>query len=164
MNKPWQLILVLVGIFVAGGVTGTFVTMRFGREWAMRRPGPDYQWAPKHLKRLSDRLGLQADQQAQILPIVKRNMEELSQVRNGCIAATNAVFDKMQHEISEKLTPEQLVKYEQFNKEMRERARRVMPERFGHPPGQGPGGPPPGDPSHSPDDMPPPGKPAEAKN
>ncbi|MEO6994935.1 MAG: hypothetical protein ABI273_15105 [Lacunisphaera sp.] len=155
MNKPWQLVLVLVGIFVAGGVTGTFVTLKFGREWAMRRPGPDYQWAPKHMKRLSDRLGLQPDQQAQILPIVKRNMEELSQVRNGCITATTAVFEKMQHEISAKLTPEQLVKYEQFNKEMRERAKRVMPERFGRSPG--PGGPPPGE-------MPPPGQPPKATN
>lgn len=155
MNKPWQLILVLVGIFVAGGVTGTFVTMRFGREWALRRPGPDYQWAPKHLKRLSDRLGLQPDQQEQILPIVKRNMEELSQVRNGCIAATTAVFEKMQREISEKLTPEQLVKYEQFNKEMRERAKRVMPEKPGRPPGE---------PGHPPGDLPPPEPPPKAKN
>jgi hypothetical protein len=153
MNKPWQLILILAGIFVAGGVTGTFVTLRFGREWAVRRPGPDYQWTQKHLKRLSERLGLQPDQQEQILPIVKRNMEELSQVRNGCIAATTAVFEKMQHEISEKLTPDQIVKYEKFNKEMRERARRVMPEKTGHSPGTG--SPSSGDPGNSPGGRPP---------
>jgi Spy/CpxP family protein refolding chaperone len=161
MNKPWQLVLILAGIFVAGGVTGTFVTLHFGREWAFRRPGPDYKWAPNHLKHLSDRLNLQPAQEEQIRPIVTRNMEELSKVRNNCITATKAVFDRMQQEISEKLTPEQLVKYEQFNKEMRERAKRVMPERFGHPPG--PDGPPPGGPGHAPGDMPPPpGKPSEA--
>jgi hypothetical protein len=35
----------------------------------------------------------------------------------------------MQREISERLTPEQRIKYEQLNKEMRERAKKAMPDR-----------------------------------
>jgi hypothetical protein len=152
MNKPWNLVLVLAGIFIAGGVTGTFVTLRFGREWVIRR-------LPNHMKKLSDRLGLQPAQEGELRPIVQRNMEELSQVRSGCMTATRAIFDRMEHEISEKLTPEQLIKYDQLNKEMRERARKVMPDRNNRPPG--PGGPQPGESGKPPGDVspPPPGKP-----
>jgi uncharacterized membrane protein len=157
MNKPWKLVLVLLGIFVGGGVTGTFVTLRFGREWVVRRPGPD-QWAPSHLKKLSEKLALQPDQQEELRPIVRRNMEELSQVRNGCITATKAVFEQMEREVSEKLTPEQRVKYEQLNKEMRERAKKVIPDKNSRPPG--PGGPPPGEPGKPSGEMPPPEKPS----
>ena len=157
MNKPWNLVLVLAGIFIAGAVTGTFVTLRFGREWVVRRPPPD-QWLANHMKRLSDRVGLQPGQEEALRPIVQRNMEELSQVRSGCMTATRAVFDRMEHEISEKLTPEQRVKYEQLNKEMRERARKVMPDRNNRP--GGPAGPPPVDLGKQPKEPPPstPGK------
>ena len=153
MNKPWKLTLVLLGIFVAGSITGTFLTLRFGRDWVAKRPGPD-QWAPNHLKKLSDRLGLQPAQQEELRPIVRRNMEELSQVRNGCMTATRAVFERMEREISEKLTPEQLVKFEQLNKEMRERAKKVMPEKNNRPPG--PGGSPSAEPAKTPGEVPPP--------
>src|SRR3954467_10549155 len=140
MNKTWKLVLSLLGIFIAGGVTGTFVTLRFGREWVVKRPGPD-QWEGNHMKRLSERLGLEPGQQEALRPIVRRNMEELSQVRNGCITATKAVFEQMEREISEKLTPAQLVKYEQLNKKMRERAKKVVPDKNSRLPA--PGGPPP---------------------
>src|SRR4051812_29255904 len=98
MNKPWKLVLALAGIFIAGGVTGTFVTLRFGREWVIKRPGPE-QWEVNHMKRLSERLGLAPNQQDELRPIVRRNMDELSQVRNHCITATRAVFEQMEREI-----------------------------------------------------------------
>lgn len=133
MNKSWKLVLALLGIFVAGGVTGTFVTLRFGREWVMKRPSPE-QWEANHMKRLSERLELAPNQQDELRPIVRRNMEELTQVRNHCITTTRAVFEKMEREISEKLNPAQLVKFEKLNKEMRERAKKVVPEKNNRPP------------------------------
>lgn len=154
MSNTWKLVLSLLGIFIAGGVTGTFVTLRFGREWVVKRPGPD-QWEGNHMKRLSERLNLEPKQQEELRPIVRRNMEELSQVRNGCMTATKAVFEQMEREISEKLTPAQLVKYEQLNKEMRERAKKVVPDKNSKPLGSG-GPPPPGEPAKTGDDAPPP--------
>ncbi len=161
MNKTWKLVLSLLGIFVAGGVTGTFVTLRFGREWVVKRPGPE-QWEGNHMKRLSERLALEPKQQEELRPIVRRNMEELSQVRNGCMTATKAVFDQMEREISEKLTPAQLVKYEQLNKEMRERAKKVVPDKNNRPPPPPPGemGKPPPEPPKSSGETPPPEKPS----
>ena len=156
MNKPWKLVLVLLGIFAAGAVTGAFLTKRFGREWVFKRPLPE-QWAPNHLKRLAERLGLSHEQEEQLRPIVQRNMEELGRLRSESMAVSKGVFERMEREISEKLTPEQRVKFEQLNKEMRERGRRDSHREGSHAPG--PGGPPPGEPGRSPAEVPPPEKP-----
>ena len=131
MNKPWKMVLLLLGIYVAGGLTGAFVTMKVGREMWARRPMPE-QWTQMQLARLAERLDLSAEQKEQIQPIVKRNMDELRKLRTESMAGTKTVFDRMEREIAEKLTPEQRTKYEQMNKEFRDRARRFMQNR---PPG-----------------------------
>lgn len=119
MNKPWKVIIVLLGIFAAGGVTGGFVTLRVCKNKILNRPVPE-EWAPKHLKRLVDRLALTPEQQELIRPIVRRNMEQLNRVRNQSMAETQTVVEGMQRDISEKLTPEQRTKFEQMNRELRE--------------------------------------------
>ena len=119
MNKPWQVILVLIGIFAAGGVAGGFVTLRVCRDKLVNRPVPE-EWAPRHLKRLADRLALTPEQQEQIRPIVKRNMEQLNRIRNSSMEETKTVVEGMQREITAKLTPEQGAKFEQMNRELRE--------------------------------------------
>jgi uncharacterized membrane protein len=162
MIKPWKLILLLSGIFVAGGVTGACVMVRVGKEMFNRRPGPE-QWAPNHMKRLVERLGLNPDQAEQIRPIVRRNIDELGRLRTESMAGTKAIFERMEREVSAKLTPEQREKFDKLNKEMRERARKVMLDRQKGLPGQG--GPkgdrerPPGEPGKPPGDQSPPDKP-----
>jgi Spy/CpxP family protein refolding chaperone len=145
MSKPWQIILVLIGIFAAGGVAGGFVSLRICRDKLTNRPVPE-EWAPKHLKRLHDRLALTPEQDEQIRPIVRRNMEQLNRIRNSSMEETKTVVEGMQREISEKLTPEQRTKFEQMNRELREmrearekaekakRANPGRPEDGGHPP------------------------------
>lgn len=119
MNQPWKVIVVLLGIFLAGGVTGGFVTARVCKNKLMNRPVPE-EWAPRKLKQLIERLELTPAQQDQIRPIVRRNMEELNRVRNQSMSDAQYVVEGMQSEISEKLTPEQRIKYEQLNRELRE--------------------------------------------
>jgi len=136
MNQPWKVVLALIGIFLAGGVTGAFVMARVGREMIAHRPLPD-QWAPMQLQRLVEHLDLTPEQVEQLRPIVKRDMEELRKLRNSAMSEGRTVFERMQREIREKLTPGQRAKYEQMNNEFRERARRFMPDR----PNRGPGGP-----------------------
>lgn len=119
MNKPWKVIIVLLGIFAAGGVTGGFVTLRVCKNKVLNRPVPE-EWAPKHLKRLVDRLALTPEQQEQVRPIVRRNMEQLNRIRNQSMAETQTVVEGMQRDISAQLTPEQRTKFEQMNRELRE--------------------------------------------
>jgi uncharacterized membrane protein len=129
MNKPWVIIIVLLGIFVAGGVTGGFFTARVCKNKMLNRPVPE-EWAPRTLKRLIERLELTPAQQDEIRPIIRRNMEELNRVRNQSLADTQYVVEGMQSEISGKLTPEQRTKYEQLNRELREaREKREKEER-----------------------------------
>jgi uncharacterized membrane protein len=119
MNKPWIVILVLIGIFAAGGVTGGFVTLKVCREKILNRPVPE-EWAHKHLKKLGERLNLTPEQTEQVGPIIKRNMEQLGRLRNQSMAETRVIVEAMQREISQQLTPEQRVKFEQMNRELRE--------------------------------------------
>lgn len=119
MSKPWRVIIVLLGIFAAGGVTGGFVTLRVCKNKLLNRPVPE-EWAPKHLKRLADRLELTPDQQEKIRPIIRRNIEQLNRVRNRSLDETKTVVEGMQQEITDKLTPEQRVKFDQMNQELRE--------------------------------------------
>ena len=129
--------VVLLGIFVAGGVTGGFVTLRVLREKLAQRPMPE-EWAPRHLKRLVDRLALTPEQQEQIRPIVRHNMEQLNRLRNQSRAETQMRIESMQRDIAQKLTPEQRAAFEQMNRELREardareineRAKRLKPDR-----------------------------------
>lgn len=129
MNKPWQVIVVLIGIFAAGGVTGGFVTFRYCKEKALGRPVPE-EWTPKTLSRLDDRLDLTPDQREQIRPIVRNHMEQVNRLRNSSMAETRLIIEDMQREISSRLTPEQRTKYEQMNRELREaREKRDRQER-----------------------------------
>jgi Spy/CpxP family protein refolding chaperone len=120
MNKPWKIILVLAGIFAAGGVTGGFVTLKACRDKIANRPVPE-EWEPKHLKKLSDRLGLTEEQKEQVRPIIRTRMGDLNRLRNQSLAETRVVVEAMQREISEKLTPEQRIKFAQMNQELREK-------------------------------------------
>ncbi len=138
MNKPWKLVLLLTGIFLAGGVTGALITMRVGRNLPAKRAEPG-QWEHQQLKRLAQKLDLQPEQVEQLRPIVRRNMEVIGRLRNQSMTETRAVFERMQREIAEKLTPEQRTKFEQMNKEFRERARKFMPDRPVRPGGLRPG-------------------------
>lgn len=156
MNSPWKLILLLVGIFLAGAVTGGFVTKYHFRKEFSKRMAPE-QFCDSRLGQLTKRLGLTADQQAKLRPIMLRNMEELVQIREKTVTETRRTLDRMDHEISEVLTPDQRVKYEQISREKRERVKRFMKDR---PPGGWEGGRPPGGdiPPGPPPPMPPPEK------
>ena len=146
--------LVLIGIFLAGGVTGALVIVRFGHRWVARHAGPE-QWGPNHLKRLTEHLDLKPEQAELIQPIIHRHAEELNRVRATSLAETRGIFDRMEQEISAQLTPEQRAKFEQMNKEMRERAKRFLPDRRPRSPGENE--PHPGEPGKP--DGPPPDKP-----
>ncbi len=136
MNKPWKVVLILAGIFLLGGISGAFVGMRVGRQWMLRHAAPE-QWTPKRLKLLTERLDLTPGQVDQIRPIMHHNLEDIRRLRNESMANVGKIFERMEREISDKLTPEQRPKYEQMNREFRERARKFMQDRMNRPPGSG---------------------------
>lgn len=128
MKSTWKLVLLLVGIFLAGGVAGSFLTLRFKRVQPPERPAPA-KWTEGHIRKLSERLDLQPEQVEQLKPIIGRNMEELGRLRTESVAASRVVIERMEKEISDKLTPEQRVKFEEYSREKRERLRQFMQKR-----------------------------------
>lgn len=144
-GKPWKLILLLAGIFLAGGVVGGAVTLHFVREFAQRRASPE-QWGPARLKMLARHLELTPAQVEQLRPIVRRSMADLAVVRQDGMRDTRRVLMRMEQDIAAVLTPEQQEKFREFNAEMRERNRRMMERRRIERRGPGAGdGPPPDD-------------------
>jgi Spy/CpxP family protein refolding chaperone len=132
-DKPWKLVLLLTGIFLAGAVTGGFVTVRVARNWAQRAAQPE-QWGPKRLKMLAKKLELTPEQIEKLQPIIKRDMEDLNRVRQTGFREARRILERMESDVAAELTSEQKVKFEQLNKELRERMQHFSHEH------QGPGG------------------------
>lgn len=152
MNKPWKVILVFLGVFLAGAVFGGFVSIRLARHWFRDsfRPPAMEQFVPMILRKYSARLELTPGQLEQIRPIVRSADEELHRLRRNNFAATIAVAEKMNADIAALLTPEQQQKLQEMKEEWRERWKldrlRRNRERNSPPPAEGRPGdaPPPG--------------------
>jgi len=129
MNQPLKLTLLIIGIFAAGAATGFFIYPQV----AEMRPKPKHpspeQWGPARMKKLAERLSLTPDQEEKLRPIMVRDMAELGRVRISCLAETKKIFERMEHDIAELLTPEQKVKFDQMNREMREHMQKFMKDR-----------------------------------
>lgn len=135
-DKPWKLVSLLAGIFLLGAVTGGIVSVRLSRGMMQQRVMPE-QWGPSRLKLLRERLDLTSEQIERLRPIIKTNTEHLAKLRQSGFDQTRQILEQMEKDIAAVLTPDQKAKYEQMNREMRERLQRFMRER----PGPGPGGP-----------------------
>ncbi len=149
-GSPLKLILLLVGIFLAGAVAGGFVTVEYVQA-KLRERGQPEQWGPARLKLLEKRLELTEEQKEKLKPIIKRDVEELNKLRQSGFNETRRILQRMEADIAAVLTPEQKVKFDKVNEEMRERIRKQWEQRRGErrdgrppgAPGEGKDGPPP---------------------
>jgi Spy/CpxP family protein refolding chaperone len=134
MVKTWQVILATIAIFVAGLVTGGATAVGVIR-WVARhrgmnpsafmqgapRPGQPMQFGPQLMRNFASRLDLTEDQQAKIMPIVRRTAAELARDRREVQLKVALAVEKMQDDISEFLTPEQRSKFDDLVAEQRAR-------------------------------------------
>ena len=127
MNKPWQVCLVLVAIFAAGGISGGLVAFQIARKHA---PPPPGVWIARRIENVARELQLTPAQMERVQPIVKRNVEELTKLSRQSMHTVHEMLERMETEIGAELTPEQRTRYEQILKERRE-VRRRMQERHG---------------------------------
>ena len=128
MDKPWKVILAFTGIFLAGILVGSLVTLRWGKGVAQRQPMGD-QFGPLMEQRLATQLDLTAEQQVKIKPIVDQAAEELHQLRRTTQQTSAAVLVRMHGEIAALLTPAQKIKLDEVVAKQRERWERL--KRFG---------------------------------
>lgn len=137
MNKPWKVVLVFVGIFLAGAIAGGFGSLRFLKGYWQSRLNSE-NFAGAHLRRLTENLSLTDVQQERVRPIVHQAADELRKVWREAESITQRMDSAVQRE----LTPEQRVAFEEMQKRRKERFRQ-MEERVKRggerpPPGQPP--------------------------
>jgi Spy/CpxP family protein refolding chaperone len=129
MNRSWAVLLVFLGVFLAGAVTGGFVSLRYAKTYVQKKGAPE-QFETAHLKRLTENLKLTDEQQARVKPYIEAASADFKQLRRD----TGLVFRKMDEKIAVELTPEQRVKLEEMQRRWLKRADRPP----GSPPPDGP--------------------------
>lgn len=145
MTKPWQICLVLIVIFAAGGVSGGLVAYHIARHGAERLPPPPDVWVARDIQHFGRELALTPQQEELIKPIVRVNVEELINLRRQSMRSTRDILERLENEIAAVLTPEQKVQFQEFVQKRRE-AWRKMQELRGTGPHSGGRGRPPGPP------------------
>lgn len=130
MNRPWKVIVVFVGVFIAGAVFGGLFALRFQSSWFHRPQRSSLIFtAPDIVQKLTERLELSPEQTQKIEPIVKRAQDEVQRLRRDHVRNMTTALDLMHSEISEVLTPAQRVKLEELRTRLRERSRQQR-DRF----------------------------------
>ncbi len=105
--------LMIVGTFLLGVAVGTGGTYLFWKH----RPTPSPSSPQALLEDLSRTLELTAQQRDEIEIILKRSREAYQELRNQNRPQFLALRDQTREEIREKLSPEQQLLYERWNKE-----------------------------------------------
>ena len=105
--------MMIVGTFLLGVAVGTGGTYLFWKQ----QPTPSPSSPQALLDDLGRTLELTARQRDEIEIILKRSREAYQELRNQNRPQFLALRDLMREQIREKLTPEQQVRYEKWNRE-----------------------------------------------
>lgn len=121
MLRQWQIVLLLIAIFVVGAVSGALLTVRAVKRAATSRGQTNLvNVAVKYYER---QLSLTPDQVKQLEPVIKQTAQEVSQEISQSRRSVFASFQRMQGEMEKVLTPEQLKKFEEIRARARARIR-----------------------------------------
>jgi Spy/CpxP family protein refolding chaperone len=147
LTKP-RTILVLVGIFLAGVVSGVFLAplIHFRRPPAPHAPRP---FLVRTMARLEEKLQLTAEQRKQVEVLAQQAGLELGKLRRESWQESVKAIQRLNEGIAAILTPEQKVQFESYRREQHERLRKRQMDREGrygfrsdvpllHPKGHGP--------------------------
>jgi hypothetical protein len=117
--SKWKLALYLVGIFLAGGVSGWVVATKMAKEKAFEAPQPK-EIAVSFRDRLNATLNLSPDQGRQIDSILERSSAEIQALHGENIKRIKQAINNRNTQINAVLMPEQQVQFDQMEKERKE--------------------------------------------
>ena len=110
-GRWWVVALVGVLIFIAGGVLGAGISLRFLRDrvlYVLHHP----QEVPARLSlELKGRLGLNAEKTEKVRQIIARRQLALQKIRREVQPQVEEELDELRKEISDALTPDQSAKW-----------------------------------------------------
>jgi Spy/CpxP family protein refolding chaperone len=121
MNEAlkWKLAFALLLVFIAGGVTGAFFSVHHLRHEVMLGPPHSGDVPDRMREHLRRTLGLTADQEKKIAPIVDATSSKLETIRVETAERVRTVMEDSKKEIAPLLTPEQQKKLETLETEHR---------------------------------------------
>lgn len=129
MASPLKVILAVSGIFVAGAVTGGFVSLRVA-DYRARQQREQARFGPNEIGgRLAQQLQLTEEQKKQIRPILNRTSEALRKVRKDAFAQTAELVTQMDVDMAKLLTEEQRALLKQIRSKEEDRRKQWMAER-----------------------------------
>jgi gas vesicle protein len=114
MNRglKWKLIVGFVIVFLAGGVTGVFVSASFAHHLFFR----PYRGAIRERLRnhLREELQLSDDQLKKISPIIDKTATQLDEIRTETGQRVHETFAQANRQIAVELTPEQRARLQEI--------------------------------------------------
>lgn len=127
--RHWKVILSLLAIFIAGTVTGSFLTVRAIRMFANRNAmGPLIPLSPKWqsvaMKNYERRLKLTPEQMDKLRPAFEQAGNELGGVRTNTMTDVGMIIRRLNLQVEASLTPEQHDEFEKMREENRARYNR----------------------------------------
>jgi len=116
----WKIVLTLIAIFVAGAVTGGFLTIRAMKYEMPRRievpPGTLFS-----LDRSIAHLHLTPDHDQKLRPIIEQADNELRNLRALDLREIEGILDRVQDRMNAVLTPDQQERLQQMLEERKQR-------------------------------------------
>jgi Spy/CpxP family protein refolding chaperone len=121
MNRAlkWKLIVGFVIVFLAGAMTGIFVSASFARHFFFRPDPAAMRERMRH--RLRTELSLSDEQLAKISPIIDQTAAQLEEIRADTGRRVHQAFAEANREIAAELTPEQRAKLQKMEARHRRR-------------------------------------------
>ena len=113
MNRKLKITLYLAAIFVAGVVTGMFISYQVVRHMMPNREKMADHWCGE----LQSKLNLTPDQMQKIRPVVN---DALTDFKNNLSCQMSSSLSNCNARVVLELTPEQKLKFEQIQKEQQE--------------------------------------------
>jgi Spy/CpxP family protein refolding chaperone len=129
MAGTFKIVLAVGGIFLAGAVTGGFVSLRVAEHRA-KEGRAQQRFGPTEIGgRLASQLELTEEQKNTLRTILNRTSEDLRTVRRESFNQTAAIIDKMDAELAKILSEGQKVKLAEIRAREAERRKKWMEDR-----------------------------------
>ncbi len=121
------ILLYLSGTFLLGALAGGAIGYGYGRR-PVFKPFDREEMRTKFCNRMTSDLGLTSQQQEQLDPIVRQNMDEFEAAQREHYGRIGELMKRHRERVASILTPDQQVKFETIEKERERR----MPKRGEH--------------------------------
>jgi len=132
MVKTAKVVLVFVGVFIAGGITGGLLSLRCAKQPAPKtikgtvEMPSEQQWVIGQMRRFVRELQLDNAQRELVKPVVTRADNDFRRLRKRTYRETMEIIERMNNEIAPMLTDEQKGKFEDLRWGQRKRIEDLM--------------------------------------